>query len=60
MICSLYNTFIEITSDALLKMTARSSSYRLLANTKHFYISDRGLPVCVSGLSSDSHGGMVF
>lgn len=57
----LYNdAFIEIPSDALLEMTARSSLYQLLANTRHYNVSDRGLPVGVCGLSSDSYGGMVF
>ena len=58
---ALYNdAFIEIPSDALLEMTARASLYQLLANTRHYNVSDRGLPVGVSGLSSDSYGGMVF
>lgn len=59
---AIYNdAFIEIPSDALLEMTARSSLYHLLANTRTFNVSaDRGLPVPVSGLSSDSYGGMVF
>lgn len=58
---ALYNdAFIEIPSDALLEMTARSSLYQLLANTRHYNVSERGLPVGVSGLSSDSYGGMVF
>lgn len=58
----IYNdAFIEIPSDALLEMTARSSLYHLLANTRTFNVSEeRGLPVGVSGLSSDSYGGMVF
>ncbi|QLQ79077.1 hypothetical protein HG537_0B04250 [Torulaspora globosa] len=58
----IYNdAFIEIPSDALLEMTARSSLFHLLANTRTFNVSDeRGLPVPVSGLSSDSYGGMVF
>lgn len=52
---------IEIPSDRLLEMTARSSIYHLLANTRSHNISkDRGLPLGVSGLSSDSYGGMVF
>lgn len=57
-----YNdAFIEIPSDSLLEMTARSSLYHLLANTRTFNVSaDQGLPVPVSGLSSDSYGGMVF
>lgn len=58
---ALYNdAFIEIPSDALLEMTARSSLYQLLANTRHYNVSERGLPVGVCGLSSDSYGGMVF
>ncbi|CCF60562.1 hypothetical protein KAFR_0K02080 [Kazachstania africana CBS 2517] len=59
---ALYNdAFIEIPSDALLEMTARSSLYQLLANTRAYNVSsDRGLPIAVSGLSSDSYGGMVF
>lgn len=59
---AVYNdAFIEIPSDTLLEMTARSSLYHLLANTRTFNVSaDRGLPVPVSGLSSDSYGGMVF
>ncbi|KAH3902552.1 alpha,alpha-trehalase ATH1 SCDLUD_000132 [Saccharomycodes ludwigii] len=59
----LYNTeaFVEIPSNSLLEMTVRSSIYHLLANTRKYNISsDRGLPVPVSGLSSDSYGGMVF
>lgn len=58
----LYNdAFIEIPSDSLLEMTARSSLYHLLANTRQYNVSEnRGLPVPVSGLSSDSYGGMVF
>lgn len=58
----LYNdAFIEIPSDSLLEMTARSSLFHLLANTRNYNVSsDRGLPVGVSGLSSDSYGGMVF
>lgn len=58
----IYNdAFIEIPSDALLEMTARSSLFHLLANTRTFNVSeDRGLPLGVSGLSSDSYGGMVF
>ncbi|AJV93003.1 Ath1p [Saccharomyces cerevisiae YJM1400] len=58
----LYNdAFIEIPSDSLLEMTARSSLFHLLANTRDYNVSsDRGLPVGVSGLSSDSYGGMVF
>ncbi|CCK69438.1 alpha,alpha-trehalase ATH1 KNAG_0C03300 [Huiozyma naganishii CBS 8797] len=57
----LYNdAFIEIPSDALLEMTARSSLYQLLANTRTYNVSERGLPVGVGGLSSDSYGGMVF
>lgn len=58
---NLYNdAFIEIPSDALLEMTVRSSLYQLLANTRKYNVSERGLPVGVSGLSSDSYGGMVF
>lgn len=58
---SLYSdAFIEIPSDALLEMTARSSLYQLLANTRHYNVSERGLPVGVGGLSSDSYAGMVF
>lgn len=59
---ALYNeAFIEIPSDSLLEMTARSSLFHILANTRKFDVSDkRGLPVPVSGLSSDSYGGMVF
>lgn len=59
---TLYNdAFIEIPSDSLLEMTARSSLYQLLANTRTYNVSeDRGLPVSVPGLSSDSYGGMVF
>lgn len=58
----LYNdAFIEIPSDNLLELTARSSLYHLLANTRSTNISKtRGLPTPVSGLSSDSYGGMVF
>lgn len=52
---------IEIPSDDFLEMTARSSMYHLLANTRTANKSDaRGLPVPVSGLSADSYGGMVF
>lgn len=52
---------IEIPSDGLLEMTAKSSIYHLLANTRSHNVSeDRGLPIGVSGLSSDSYGGMVF
>ena len=59
---SIYNdASIEIPSDRLLEMTAKSSLYHLLANTRSHNVSeDRGLPVGVSGLSSDSYGGMVF
>lgn len=58
----LYNdAFIEIPSDSLLEMTARSSLFHLLANTRQYNVSTtRGLPVGVGGLSSDSYGGMVF
>ncbi|SCU79072.1 LAMI_0A07206g1_1 [Lachancea mirantina] len=52
---------IEIPSDSLLELAARSSLYHLLANTRRFNVSaERGLPMPVSGLSSDSYGGMVF
>lgn len=52
---------IEIPSDHLLEMTAKSSIYHLLANTRSHNVSEsRGLPLGVSGLSSDSYGGMVF
>ncbi|CAR28837.1 ZYRO0F13090p [Zygosaccharomyces rouxii] len=55
------NAFIEIPSDEVLEMTARSSLYHLLANTRTYNVSaEKGLPVPVSGLSSDSYGGMVF
>lgn len=55
------NAFIEIPSDSILELTARSSLYHLLANTRMFNVSHtRGLPLPVSGLSSDSYGGMVF
>ncbi|AQZ18702.1 ATH1 (YPR026W) [Zygosaccharomyces parabailii] len=59
---ALYNdAFIEIPSDEVLEMTTRSSLYHLLANTRTYNVSEaRGLPVPVSGLSSDSYGGMVF
>ncbi|CCD22295.1 alpha,alpha-trehalase ATH1 NDAI_0A01370 [Naumovozyma dairenensis CBS 421] len=59
---ALYNdAFIEIPSDNLLEMTARSSLYQLLANTRTYNVSEeRGLPLAVGGLSSDSYGGMVF
>ncbi|KAL3235027.1 Periplasmic acid trehalase ATH1 [Nakaseomyces bracarensis] len=59
---ALYNdAFIEIPSDSLLEMTARSSLFHLLANTRQYNVSStRGLPVGVGGLSSDSYGGMVF
>ncbi|QGN18122.1 vacuolar acid trehalase [Kluyveromyces marxianus] len=52
---------IEIPSDGLLEMTAKSSIYHLLANSRSHNVSQsRGLPVPPSGLSSDSYGGMVF
>lgn len=55
------DAFIEIPSDEVLELTARSSLYHILANTRTYNVSDeRGLPVPVSGLSSDSYGGMVF
>lgn len=54
------DAFVEIPSDALLEMTVRSSLYQLLANTRMYNVSERGLPIGVSGLSSDSYGGMVF
>lgn len=59
---AVYNdAFIEIPSDEILEMTTRSSLYHLLANTRTYNVSaERGLPVAVSGLSSDSYGGMVF
>ncbi|CCH62757.1 hypothetical protein TBLA_0I00980 [Henningerozyma blattae CBS 6284] len=58
----LYNdAFIEIPSDSLLEMTARSSLFHILSNTRKYNVSEeRGLPVPVGGLSSDSYGGMVF
>lgn len=55
------DAFIEIPSDEVLELTARSSLFHLLANTRTYNVSsERGLPVGVSGLSSDSYGGMVF
>ncbi|AMD20478.1 HDL266Wp [Eremothecium sinecaudum] len=52
---------IEIPSDFLLELAAKSSLYHLLANTRSQNVSSsRGLPVAVAGLSSDSYGGMVF
>ncbi|AET40970.1 alpha,alpha-trehalase ATH1 Ecym_7120 [Eremothecium cymbalariae DBVPG len=55
------NASIEIPSDFLLELAAKSSLYHLLANTRsHNISSSRGLPVPVAGLSSDSYGGMVF
>ncbi|CAR22033.1 alpha,alpha-trehalase ATH1 [Lachancea thermotolerans CBS 6340] len=59
---SLYdNASIEIPSDSLLELSAKSSLFHLLANTRRFNISSsRGLPLPSSGLSSDSYGGMIF
>lgn len=58
----LYNgKSITFPSDSLLELTAKSSLFHLLANTRISNVShDRGLPLSVSGLSSDSYGGMVF
>lgn len=52
-------TDIEIPSDELLTLTARSSLYHILANTD---LNSRNLTSALSttGLSSDSYGGMVF
>lgn len=55
------NTEVEIPSDSLLELAARSSIFHLLANTRSEDVSpERGLPLPVAGLSSDSYGGMVF
>lgn len=55
------NASVDIPSDSLLELAAKSSLFHLLANTRRFNVSDeRGLPVPASGLSSDSYGGMVF
>ncbi|SCV01571.1 LANO_0F12442g1_1 [Lachancea nothofagi CBS 11611] len=55
------NASIEIPSDSLLELAARSSLFHLLANTRRFNVSqERGLPVPASGLSSDSYAGLVF
>lgn len=52
---------IEIPSDSLLELTARSSLYHLLANTRVNNVTvERGLLLPVSGLSADSYGGLVF
>ncbi|CCH61003.1 hypothetical protein TBLA_0D05090 [Henningerozyma blattae CBS 6284] len=57
----LENTDLSIPGDSLLDMTAKSSIFHLLSNTRSKNVADnRGLPVSVSGLSSDSYGGMVF
>lgn len=60
--CGLYNEVsIQIPSNSLLELAAKSSIYHLLTNVRSHNISrSRGLPVPVSGLSSDSYGGMVF
>ncbi|SCU97577.1 LADA_0H07008g1_1 [Lachancea dasiensis] len=55
------NASIEIPSDSLLELAAKSSLFHLLANTRRFNVSqERGLPVPSSGLSSDSYAGLVF
>ncbi|CEP62797.1 alpha,alpha-trehalase ATH1 LALA0_S06e04060g [Lachancea lanzarotensis] len=55
------NATIEIPSDSLLELSARSSVFHLLSNTRRFNVSqERGLPVPASGLSSDSYAGLVF
>ncbi|AAS54220.1 AGL271Wp [Eremothecium gossypii ATCC 10895] len=55
------NASIEIPSDFLLELAAKSSMFHMLANTRaHNVSATRGLPVPVTGLSSDSYGGMVF
>ncbi|CCE63160.1 hypothetical protein TPHA_0E00650 [Tetrapisispora phaffii CBS 4417] len=55
------NAFIEIPSDSVLELAARSSLFHLMSNARLHNISeDRGLPLPVSGLSSDSYGGLVF
>ncbi|SCU83630.1 LAFA_0D04720g1_1 [Lachancea sp. 'fantastica'] len=55
------NATIEIPSDSLLELSARSSVFHLLSNTRKFNVSqDRGLPVPASGISSDSYAGLVF
>lgn len=58
----LYNgAKIEIPSDSLLELTARSSMYQLLANSRPNNVSlERGLQMTVGGLSSDSYAGYVF
>ncbi|ODV58776.1 alpha,alpha-trehalase ATH1 [Ascoidea rubescens DSM 1968] len=50
---------IEVPSDGLLTLSARSSLFHLLVNTRE---DSKGVTSAlpVSGLSSDSYGGMVF
>ncbi|SCU89384.1 LAME_0E03224g1_1 [Lachancea meyersii CBS 8951] len=58
----LYETAaVDIPSDSLLELSAKSSIFHLLTNTRRYNVSqDRGLPVPASGLSSDSYAGLVF
>lgn len=52
---------IEIPSDSFLELAAKSSLFHLLSNSRSHNIStSRGMPMPVSGLSSDSYGGLVF
>ncbi|SMN18225.1 similar to Saccharomyces cerevisiae YPR026W ATH1 Acid trehalase required for utilization of extracellular trehalose [Maudiozyma saulgeensis] len=52
---------IEIPSDSFLELAAKSSLFHLLANSRPNNVTqERGMLMPVSGLSSDSYGGLVF
>ncbi|CAB4252142.1 similar to Saccharomyces cerevisiae YPR026W ATH1 Acid trehalase required for utilization of extracellular trehalose [Maudiozyma barnettii] len=52
---------IEIPSDSFLELAAKSSLFHLLANSRPNNVTqERGMLLPVSGLSSDSYGGLVF